>query len=146
MSGGKGTMALRDWSETLALGAIIAVFAALSPHFLGARNLSMLAIELSTTAILALGMLLVMLPGHIDLSAGSGVGSAGGAGVAEAPTPAPGANHAAAAKATPKAKTPETPRSAESIECSKQEDAKSLHGKPRKTCRANCMKELKKKA
>jgi len=38
----------------------------------------MLAIELSITAILALGMLLVMLPGNIDLSAGSGVGLIGG--------------------------------------------------------------------
>ena len=55
MSGEKGTMNVRDWSETLALGAIVAVFAALSPDFLGARNLSMLAIELSITAILALG-------------------------------------------------------------------------------------------
>ena len=78
MSGEKGTMNLRDWSETLALGAIVAVFAALSHDFLGARNLSMLAIELSITAILALGMLLVMLPGQIDLSAGSGVGLIGG--------------------------------------------------------------------
>ncbi|MFI5362832.1 MAG: sugar ABC transporter permease [Elusimicrobiota bacterium] len=78
MSEEKGAMGLRDWSETLALGAIVAVFAVLSPEFLGARNLSMLAIELSTTAILALGMLLVMLPGHIDLSAGSGVGLVGG--------------------------------------------------------------------
>jgi D-xylose transport system permease protein len=78
MSGEKSAMNLRDWSETLALGAVVAVFAALSPDFLGARNLSMLAIELSTTAILALGMLLVMLPGHIDLSAGSGVGLIGG--------------------------------------------------------------------
>ena len=67
MSGETETMDLRDWSETLARGAIVAVFAALSPDFLGARNLSMLAIELSITAILALGMLLVMLPGHIDL-------------------------------------------------------------------------------
>ena len=78
MSGEKETMDLRDWSETLALGAIVAVFAFLSPDFLGARNLSMLAIELSITAILALGMLLVMLPGNIDLSAGSGVGLIGG--------------------------------------------------------------------
>ena len=78
MSGETRKLDLRDWSETLALGAIVAVFAALSPDFLGARNLSMLAIELSTTAILALGMLLVMLPGHIDLSAGSGVGLIGG--------------------------------------------------------------------
>ncbi len=102
MSGEKGTLDLRDWSETLALGAIIAVFAALSPDFLGARNLSMLAIELSTTAILALGMLLVMLPGHIDLSAGSGVGLIGGVGavlITRAGWPAPPAMLAAAALA-----------------------------------------------
>lgn len=68
----------RDLSAALALGAIVAVFAALSPEFLGARNLSMLAIELSTTAILALGMFCVILPGHIDLSVGSGVGLIGG--------------------------------------------------------------------
>jgi len=38
----------------------------------------MLVIELSITATLALGMLLVILPGQIDLSAGSGVGLLGG--------------------------------------------------------------------
>lgn len=79
MSGGsKAEFAARDLSAVLALGAIVAVFACLSRDFLGARNLSMLAIELSTTAILALGMFCVILPGHIDLSAGSGVGLIGG--------------------------------------------------------------------
>lgn len=38
----------------------------------------MLATELSITATLAMGMLLILLPGHIDLSAGSGVGMLGG--------------------------------------------------------------------
>ena len=38
----------------------------------------MLMIELSVTATLAVGMLLVILPGQIDLSAGSGVGLLGG--------------------------------------------------------------------
>ena len=38
----------------------------------------MLLIELAVTAVLALGMLLVILPGQIDLSAGSGVGLIGG--------------------------------------------------------------------
>jgi D-xylose transport system permease protein len=102
MSGEKGKLDLRDWSETLALGAIVLVFAALSRDFLGARNLSMLAIELSTTAILALGMLLVMLPGHIDLSAGSGVGLIGGVAavlITRAGWPAPVAMIAAAALA-----------------------------------------------
>ncbi|MDE2490198.1 MAG: ATPase [Elusimicrobia bacterium] len=80
MSGTKGIgrEALREWSAALALAAIVATFAVLAPDFLGARNLSMLAIELSNTAILALGMLLVILPGHIDLSVGSGVGLIGG--------------------------------------------------------------------
>lgn len=38
----------------------------------------MLSIELAVTATLALGMLLVLLPGMIDLSVGSGVGLVGG--------------------------------------------------------------------
>ncbi len=62
-----------------ALVAIFGFFGSQSPVFLSARNLSLLMIELSVTAILALGMLLVLLPGHIDLSAGSGVGLFGGA-------------------------------------------------------------------
>lgn len=59
---------------------IVAYFSIASPGyvFLSPRNLSMLAIELSVTAVLALGMLLVILPGHIDLSVGSGVGLLGG--------------------------------------------------------------------
>jgi|CXWL01.1.fsa_nt_gi D-xylose transport system permease protein len=69
--------ASRDAAGLAALAIIAAVFAFLSPDFLGARNLSMLAIELSITAVLALGMFLVILPGHIDLSAGSGVGLVG---------------------------------------------------------------------
>ena len=47
-------------------------------NFLSARNLSLLMIDFSITATLAIGMLLVILPGHIDLSAGSGVGLIGG--------------------------------------------------------------------
>ncbi len=62
----------------LALAAIVAFFALRSPSFLGARNLSMLVIELSITAVLALGMLLVIVPGQIDLSVGSGAGLLGG--------------------------------------------------------------------
>jgi D-xylose transport system permease protein len=45
--------------------------------FLSSRNLSLLSVELAITAVLALGMLVVLLPGQIDLSAGSGVGLAG---------------------------------------------------------------------
>jgi D-xylose transport system permease protein len=69
---------LRDFALVIALALVWAFFGFRAPEFLGARNLSMLAIELSVTATLALGMLLVLLPGQIDLSAGSGVGLIGG--------------------------------------------------------------------
>ena len=69
---------LRDFSMLIALVIICAFFALMSPQFLGARNLSLLMTELSITATLALGMLLIILPGHIDLSVGSGVGLLGG--------------------------------------------------------------------
>jgi D-xylose transport system permease protein len=67
----------RDVFMLAALVAIWAFFALQEPVFLSARNLSLLSIELAVTATLALGMLLVLLPGQIDLSAGSGVGLAG---------------------------------------------------------------------
>lgn len=67
----------REWFMLGALVAIWAFFAWQEPVFLSARNLSLLSIELAVTATLALGMLLVLLPGQIDLSAGSGVGLAG---------------------------------------------------------------------
>ena len=67
----------RDGSMLLALLAIWAFFAWQEPVFLSQRNLSLLSVELAVTAILALGMLLVLLPGQIDLSAGSGVGLTG---------------------------------------------------------------------
>jgi D-xylose transport system permease protein len=68
----------RDFSLVIALVVICAFFAIVSPQFLSARNLSLLITELSITATLAMGMLLVILPGNIDLSAGSGVGLLGG--------------------------------------------------------------------
>lgn len=67
----------REASMLVALVAIWAFFAWQEPVFLSARNLSLLSVELAVTAILALGMLVVLLPGQIDLSAGSGVGLAG---------------------------------------------------------------------
>jgi D-xylose transport system permease protein len=68
---------VRELSMGIALIVIWAFFALQQPVFLSARNLSLLLIELSVTATLALGMLLVLLPGQIDLSAGSGVGLTG---------------------------------------------------------------------
>ena len=78
----RNTLSARDFSMLIALLLIWAyfVFAPMviandySMTFVGSRNLSVLAGDLSITAILALGMLLVILPGHIDLAAGSGVG------------------------------------------------------------------------
>jgi len=69
--------ASRELSMLVALVAIWAFFAWQEPVFLSARNLSLLSVELAVTAVLALGMLVVLLPGQIDLSAGSGVGLAG---------------------------------------------------------------------
>lgn len=92
-------LSARDFSNFLAVTALMAVFAALSPQFLSPRNLAMLAIELSTTAVLALGMFLIILSGHIDLSAGSGVGLIGGVAsvlVFQQHWPAPAAMAAAA--------------------------------------------------
>jgi len=62
----------------IALVLICGFFAVMAPAFLSARNLSMLMTELSITGTLAMGMLLIILPGHIDLSVGSGVGLIGG--------------------------------------------------------------------
>jgi D-xylose transport system permease protein len=67
----------RELSMLLALVAIGVFFAWQEPVFLSARNLSLLSVEVAITATLALGMLIVLLPGQIDLSAGSGVGLTG---------------------------------------------------------------------
>lgn len=74
----KTKFSIRDFSLLLSLVAVWGFFAVTSPQYLSARNLSALSVELAITATLALGMLLVILPGHIDLSVGSGVGLVGG--------------------------------------------------------------------
>jgi len=51
---------------------------------------------------------------------------------AQATAPAP------AAKAAPAEKKAEKPRSAASLECSKEADTKGVHGKERKKFRAEC--------
>jgi len=48
--------------------------------FLSPRNLSHLLVEFSNTAVLALGMFMIILTGNIDLSVGSGAGMIGGIG------------------------------------------------------------------
>ena len=42
------------------------------------------------------------------------------------------------------AKAPAKPRTAISLECSKQADAKGLHGKERRTFRAKCKRDMAK--
>lgn len=72
------SLSLRNYSMGIGLVLIWVFFALANDAFLTSRNLSLLSIELSVTATLALGMLLVLLPGLIDLSVGSGVGLIGG--------------------------------------------------------------------
>jgi len=71
---------LRDFSLLCVLFAIGVFFhfAIDGSAFLEPRNLMQLAVEAAIPATLAVGMLLIILPGHIDLSAGSGVGLMGG--------------------------------------------------------------------
>lgn len=59
---------------------------------------------------------------------------------------APAAKTAPAAKPAPAAKTaaPKAERTAASLECSKQADAKGLHGKERKKFRSDCKKSASK--
>ncbi len=59
---------------------------------------------------------------------------------APAPTPAPVTKSAPAEKMAPAEKKAEKPRTEASLECSKQADAKGLHGKERKKFRSECKK------
>jgi D-xylose transport system permease protein len=68
----------KNLAMPLALVAIAAFFAVKEPAFLGPRNLTQFFIEFSIVATLALGMFMIILTGHIDLSVGSGVGLVGG--------------------------------------------------------------------
>ena len=71
-------MKTRDFSLLIALALLWSFFTWQVPDFLSARNMTMLSIELSTTAVAALGMLLIILLAHIDLSVGSAIGLTGG--------------------------------------------------------------------
>ncbi|WP_028937305.1 sugar ABC transporter permease [Pseudonocardia spinosispora] len=53
------------------LVAIAVVFSALNEHFLSPENLTNLALQMAATGTIALGIVLVLLLGEIDLSAGS---------------------------------------------------------------------------
>ncbi|MEV4760005.1 sugar ABC transporter permease [Micromonospora sp. NPDC049559] len=59
------------WPVVGGLVAIAIVFGSLNGHFLSAENLTNLALQLAATGMLSLGIILVLLLGEIDLSAGS---------------------------------------------------------------------------
>lgn len=61
----------------VALLIIVVVFSALSPNFLEPDNLILMTRHVAMNAILAIGMLMVILNGGIDLSVGSTVGLSG---------------------------------------------------------------------
>jgi len=61
----------------VALVIIVAVFSLLSENFLSSDNLILMTRHVAMNAILAIGMLLVILNGGIDLSVGSAVGLSG---------------------------------------------------------------------
>lgn len=65
------------------------------------------------------------------------------AGAAFAQTAATPTPTAPTAKAAPAEKKAAAPRTAVSLECSKQADAKGLHGKERKKFRSECKKNAK---
>jgi D-xylose transport system permease protein len=68
----------KQYTMFLALIAIWGIFAMLTEGvFFTPRNLSNLFVQTVTTAILAIGMVLVIVAGHIDLSVGSVLGFAG---------------------------------------------------------------------
>jgi len=61
-------------------------------------------------------------------------------------SPAPAKSDTKTDTAAPADKKMAKPHSAESLECSKEADAKGLHGKERKKFRAECKKEAAAKA
>lgn len=71
-----GTVAV-EGRALIALVLIIVVFSLLSPNFLTPDNLIIMTRHVAMNAILAIGMLLVILNGGIDLSVGSIVGLSG---------------------------------------------------------------------
>lgn len=71
---------LQSYMLIIALVLIAVIFGIFTGgEFLSSRNLSNLFTQMSIIAVLAIGMTLVIVAGHIDLSVGSLVGLAGGA-------------------------------------------------------------------
>ncbi len=68
---------LSDFGIALALVVELAVFAQLSPYFFTAENLLNVSLQISITAIIAVGMTFVILTSGIDLSVGALVAFSG---------------------------------------------------------------------
>ncbi len=68
---------IRDYTMFIALIGIMAIFSMMSDSFLTPRNLSTLLLQTAHIAILACGVVLVIVAGHIDLSIGAVVGFTG---------------------------------------------------------------------
>jgi D-xylose transport system permease protein len=62
---------LGSWPVVGGLMAIAVVFGTLNEHFLSAENLTNLALQMAATGTISLGIIMVLLLGEIDLSAGS---------------------------------------------------------------------------
>ncbi|PTR45901.1 sugar ABC transporter permease [Geobacillus thermodenitrificans] len=69
----------RSYTLIIALVFIAVIFGVLTDgEFISSRNLSNLFMQMSVISVLAIGMTLVIIAGHIDLSVGSVVGLTGG--------------------------------------------------------------------
>ena len=68
---------LRQSGILIALVALVALFTILNPSFLSPGNLTNIVLQYSYILILAIGMVIVIIGGHIDLSVGSVVALAG---------------------------------------------------------------------
>lgn len=68
---------LTEGRAFIALAVIIVVFASLSPNYLNLSNVIVMTRHVGLNALLAIGMLLVILTAGIDLSVGSTVGLSG---------------------------------------------------------------------
>jgi erythritol transport system permease protein len=77
LKNGFGFRMLFDARAFVALIAIVIVFSALSPNYFTVENLLVMSRHVAVNAILAIGMLMVILNAGIDLSVGSTVGLTG---------------------------------------------------------------------
>lgn len=68
---------IRQYTMFIALIGIMLIFTILEPKFLTPRNISTLFLQTGYIAILACGIVLVIVAGHIDLSVGAVVGLTG---------------------------------------------------------------------